>query len=77
MSFLKSTEASNKAKFPIKKAKKSLKICRYCDKEITSENALFYTGGLGQKNVCLPCRRKISSDYNKKIAKRKKNNPLW
>ena len=77
MSYLKSTEASNKAKFPIKKAKKSLKICRYCDKEITSENALFYTGGLGQKNVCLHCRRKISSDYNKKKAKRKKNNPLW
>ena len=48
MSYLKSTEASNKAKFPIKKAKKPLKICRHCDKEITKENALFYTGGLGQ-----------------------------
>jgi len=49
MNHLKRTESSNKAKFPTKKAKKSLKICRYCDKEITSKNALFYTGGLGQK----------------------------
>ena len=39
MSYLKSTESSNKAKFPIKKAKKPLKICRYCNKEITKENA--------------------------------------
>ena len=77
MEYLKETKAHNKAKFPIKKAAKPLNICRHCDKEITKENALFYTGGLGQKNVCLPCRRKISSDYNKKIAKRKKNNPLW
>ena len=77
MSYLKSTEASNKAKFPIKKAAKPLNICRYCNKEITKKNALFYTGGLGQKNVCKPCRRKVSSDYAKRKAKRIKENPLW
>ena len=33
MEYLKETKAHNKAKFPIKKAKKSLKICRYCDKQ--------------------------------------------
>ena len=77
MSYLKTTESPNKAKFPIKKAKKPLNICRYCDVEITKENALFYTSGLGQKNICKPCRKQMSIDYNDKIAKRKKNNPIW
>lgn len=52
-------------------------ICRYCNKEITKENSLYYTGGLGQKNVCKPCRRKVSKEYARKKAGRIKKNPLW
>ena len=77
MSYLKTTESPNKAKFPIKKAKKPLNICRYCDVEITKENALFYTSGLGQKNICKPCRIKMSKDYARKKAERIKASPIW
>lgn len=77
VNYLKSTNSCNKAKFPIKKSKKPLGVCRYCSDAITKENALYYTGGLGMKNVCRDCLKKQSLKYAKKKAERIKASPLW
>ena len=77
MDYLNATKASNKAKFPTKTDRTPQGTCRYCKKEISKENQLNYTGGLGNKTECKPCRRKISRDYAEKVRKKMKANPIW
>ena len=41
-------------------------ICNTCKKEISKENRIKYTGALGYRNLCKPCRNKKSKEYGKK-----------
>ena len=42
------------------------RICNKCNKEISKENLLRYTGAYGHRNICKPCRNKKSREYAKK-----------
>ena len=44
-------------------------ICSTCNKEISKENLLKYTGATGYRKICKPCRNKKSKEYGKKKSR--------
>ena len=48
-----------------------LKICKECKKEIQKKHLVRNGGYTGFQNVCRPCKRKQSREYQRKKAKAK------
>ena len=46
-----------------------LKICKECKKEIQKKHLVRNGGYTGFQNVCRPCKRKQSREYQRKKAK--------
>ena len=40
--------------------------CNKCMKKLSKENLVRYTGGLGYRKMCKPCRNKASKKTNRK-----------
>lgn len=47
-------------------------ICNTCSKIISKENLVKYTGALGYRKICKPCRNKKSKEYGKKKSEAQK-----
>jgi len=43
-------------------------ICGMCNKKVSKENKVRYSGGLGYRKLCKPCRNQKSKEYGRKKA---------